>query len=150
MDQNPPLFRAESTRHSGLLQFDKHIRGRGTAARTRNAHRTGRTDRSGRPCRRRCGGPRLWRCRTPPPWASCPSYRIPPTAPGTRIPRSHPAMPPPSACSSTGTTPPGNARPIPRQRPRPWPGRNRPARFPAPIPARRNRPTGLDVPASNA
>ena len=38
--------------------------GHGTGARTRSARRTGRTDGSGRPCRRRCGGPRRRRCRT--------------------------------------------------------------------------------------
>lgn len=117
-----------------------------TGVRTRNARGTGRTDGSGRPCRRSCGGPRRWRCRTPRPRASCPSSRTPPAVPGTRIPRSRPAMPPPGACSSTGTTPPGNARPVPRPRPRPGPGRNRPARFPAPTSIRRSRPTALDAP----
>ena len=56
--------------------------GSGTGVRTRNARRTGRTDGSGRPCRRSCGVPRRWRCRTPPPRASCPSSRTPPAAPG--------------------------------------------------------------------
>ena len=124
--------------------------GRGTGARTRIARRTGRTGVSGRPCRRSCGGPRRWRCRTPQPRAPCPSSRTPPADPGARTPRSRPATPPPSACSNRGTTPPRNARPAPHPRPRPGPGRNRPARFPAPTSIRRSRPTALDAPVSNA
>lgn len=77
--------------------------------------------------------PRRWRCRTPRP-RSCPSSRTPPTVPGTRIPRSRPATPPPSACSNRQEM----HDPFHAPRPRPGPSRNRPARFPAPTPDRRS------------
>ena len=66
---------------------------------------------------------------------TCRHGRTPCSDHGTRIPRSLPAARPRISCSSTGTRPPGNARSVPRRRPRPGPGRNRPARCPAPIPA---------------
>lgn len=53
---------------------------------------------------------------------------------GARTPRSPRATPPRTACSNTGTTPPGSARPSGSPQPRPEPNQNPPASRPATTP----------------